>query len=349
MAHTLAASTRNRPLYGFVKDYRERDPRIQHALDLALGQAIEDRNPKAVSLCVWAGANARRRVGEINNESDEDEEGFTAIERAGFKGAHEYLKPLGFDPTRDEIQTLYTHVWDVQMLEKLVAIEPPRDWAAITWFFVRRFAWSVHFGVRYRSVSELETVFSLGGRLGILNRDAKRELRKLLLSLGECDAQHLTRILAQPENMDRAAFIDLIGHQKLSTIYSEAPRRYGIDKQVLSELVAEKSAPAPVRRWAHSVLNPERPVIQQTYLKSPNGSSTAYSRDELYELVWSEPITTLAKRFGLSDNGLRKRCKAMQVPTPPPGYWRRVESGGRVKRSPLPRAGQGGRSRKSPH
>ena len=30
------------------------------------------------------------------------------------------------------------------------------------------------------------------------------------------------------------------------------------------------------------------------------------TRKELYDLVWSEPMTTICKRFGLSDNGLRK-------------------------------------------
>jgi hypothetical protein len=61
------------------------------------------------------------------------------------------------------------------------------------------------------------------------------------------------------------------------------------------------------------------------------------SRQELYELVWSEPLLRLAKRFGLSDNGLRKRCKAMKVPTPPKGYWRKVELGCRPRRMPLPK------------
>ena len=39
------------------------------------------------------------------------------------------------------------------------------------------------------------------------------------------------------------------------------------------------------------------------------------TRKELYDLVWSEPMTTICKRFGLSDNGLRKRCKSMNIPT----------------------------------
>lgn len=32
-------------------------------------------------------------------------------------------------------------------------------------------------------------------------------------------------------------------------------------------------------------------------------------RQELYNLVWAEPMTTICKRYGLSDNGLRKHCK----------------------------------------
>jgi len=51
------------------------------------------------------------------------------------------------------------------------------------------------------------------------------------------------------------------------------------------------------------------------------------TRKELYDMVWSEPITTLCKRFGLSDNGLRKHCKALNVPTPPTGYWAKLKAG----------------------
>lgn len=51
------------------------------------------------------------------------------------------------------------------------------------------------------------------------------------------------------------------------------------------------------------------------------------TRKELYDLVWSEPMTTICKRFGLSDNGLRKRCKSMNIPTPPLGYWTKLKYG----------------------
>ena len=60
------------------------------------------------------------------------------------------------------------------------------------------------------------------------------------------------------------------------------------------------------------------------------------TRKELYDLVWAEPMTTICKRFGFSDNGLRKHCKSMNIPTPPAGYWAKIKFGKKVKVIPLP-------------
>ncbi len=60
------------------------------------------------------------------------------------------------------------------------------------------------------------------------------------------------------------------------------------------------------------------------------------NRKELYDLVWSEPMTSICKRFGLSDNGLRKHCIAMNIPTPPVGYWSKLKHGKDVVKIPLP-------------
>jgi len=56
----------------------------------------------------------------------------------------------------------------------------------------------------------------------------------------------------------------------------------------------------------------------------------------LYEQVWATPISRLASSFGLSDNGLRKVCKKLHVPTPPRGYWAKVRHGHDVSPAPLP-------------
>jgi hypothetical protein len=51
------------------------------------------------------------------------------------------------------------------------------------------------------------------------------------------------------------------------------------------------------------------------------------TRQELFELVWSMPMTKLSKQFELSDVGLRKICVKHQIPLPPQGYWIRKEFG----------------------
>jgi len=62
----------------------------------------------------------------------------------------------------------------------------------------------------------------------------------------------------------------------------------------------------------------------------------ALARDELYELVWSEPVARVAKRYGMSGAGLRKLCLRNGVPVPPRGYWAKVAAGRATERPPLP-------------
>ena len=64
---------------------------------------------------------------------------------------------------------------------------------------------------------------------------------------------------------------------------------------------------------------------------------TANEREALYNEVWSEPMTTVSKRYGMSDNGLRKHCKTLGIPLPSLGYWARVKAGQKVTRTDLPK------------
>lgn len=45
-----------------------------------------------------------------------------------------------------------------------------------------------------------------------------------------------------------------------------------------------------------------------------------FEREALYAEVWTDPVSTVSKRYRLSDNGLRKICKKLGVPLPPIGY-----------------------------
>ena len=66
-----------------------------------------------------------------------------------------------------------------------------------------------------------------------------------------------------------------------------------------------------------------------------------FTRSEFYELVWSKPMTHLAKEFGLSDVALHKICRKHDVPNPPLGWWAKHAAGQKVKRTPLPKLKSG--------
>ncbi|MEI7850774.1 MAG: hypothetical protein WCH86_02995 [Kiritimatiellales bacterium] len=60
------------------------------------------------------------------------------------------------------------------------------------------------------------------------------------------------------------------------------------------------------------------------------------TRENLYAEVWATPMIKLAKKYSLSDVGLRKVCKRNHIPTPPAGYWAKLMHGKKVKRPNLP-------------
>lgn len=69
--------------------------------------------------------------------------------------------------------------------------------------------------------------------------------------------------------------------------------------------------------------------------------SITVNRNELYEQVWSEPVSRLAPKYGISDVGLKKICRKLNVPTPPLGYWTKIQHNIRVEKTPLPRLEHG--------
>lgn len=60
------------------------------------------------------------------------------------------------------------------------------------------------------------------------------------------------------------------------------------------------------------------------------------TRAELYDLVWSTPMRTLAPQYHLSDVGLAKLCRRHAIPLPERGYWAKKEYGKPVSQPKLP-------------
>ncbi len=60
-----------------------------------------------------------------------------------------------------------------------------------------------------------------------------------------------------------------------------------------------------------------------------------FTREEFYELVWSKPMTHLAKEFAISNVALHKICKKHNIPNPPLGWWAKKAAGKSVAQAPL--------------
>lgn len=69
--------------------------------------------------------------------------------------------------------------------------------------------------------------------------------------------------------------------------------------------------------------------------------SPAFSREDLYEWVWREPASQVARRLGLSAAGLAKICDRLDVPRPSRGFWVRRGEVRPEARPPLPPAPRG--------
>lgn len=65
--------------------------------------------------------------------------------------------------------------------------------------------------------------------------------------------------------------------------------------------------------------------------------SISLHRHELYDLVWSEPMTRLAGKYGFSDVWLAKICKKYNIPRPGRGYWAKKKAGERISVTRLPK------------
>jgi hypothetical protein len=66
-----------------------------------------------------------------------------------------------------------------------------------------------------------------------------------------------------------------------------------------------------------------------------------FTREEFYDLVWSKPMTHLAREFAISDVALHKICRRHDIPNPPLGWWAKKDAGKTVKQTPLPMAKAG--------
>lgn len=65
------------------------------------------------------------------------------------------------------------------------------------------------------------------------------------------------------------------------------------------------------------------------------GATTVLTREEIYDLVWSSPLSHLAKRFNVTATTFARICDRHAIPRPWAGYWTQLESGKSPEKPPL--------------
>lgn len=100
------------------------------------------------------------------------------------------------------------------------------------------------------------------------------------------------------------------------------------NKEITSDLESTEIEVSPQEEPKAALTAPEK-VRQygQTY--------NVYDREQLYQEVWTAPVTEVAKRYQVSDVTIHKFCTALDIPTPPKGYWAKLKAGKPVVKTPL--------------
>lgn len=345
LAAALAYHTSNKPLYGFARRHRKSDPKIQREIDIALGHHAWKGNERGVALCLWAGADPHAPAPDLRHGPDLDEEdgddeyrfvGFNAINEACRAGNIEILDRLGPNPAKDDFEELYRVAGSGAIVEYLARLSPPRKigtllQAHLSWFPFSHSEWKT------RRI--IERIFALGARWEpeskeeiaavrhvLRDRTSDRlfiDVMKLLAKNDHCSSETLMELARTPAFRRRMREVGFI------------PTKRG-DKDYHSQVRPTRSRQV-LRKCGVKLAKQKRPLPRRVTIgrRRKNTQETHLSREELYERVWSTPVSILAEEWGLSDRGLSKACRKLKIPVPPRGYWAKVEAGKRVRRAKL--------------
>lgn len=354
LAEALAEHTSNRPLFGFAKRHRQASPNIQAELNIALGYHVSERNEKGIQLCLWAGADSHARAfdlrygcgsGSDSEEGELESLGVSAVFKACLYGNVHILKRLKPDPGLDDFDQLYEMAHDRTVLDFLAQLRPPKDAGAL----IRHQVWWAAFNPgRWKSIDAVRWLFEIGVRWTHSSREEAATIRwcllktsdtmfvdlmKLLATDDYCSPQvlkDLARTPAMHARMKRVGFLPPPGNEPRRRDQLQPTRSREVLKKFGIELKPPRGAlPPPLAR------------VLRVGPWHRDGREVRYTRQELFERVWSEPVMKIAAGWGLSGTGLKKVCRRLRVPVPPRGYWARLKAGHIGRRPKLPALPEG--------
>jgi hypothetical protein len=334
--------------------YPELANALQEQADRALRKFAYDGDLKWVSLMMWAGADPRSRgltLGDEHfgrTEEDRAELAATALMEACYQENVDVLKRLKPDPERDNLTELLNCAAGLsrkEIIKYLLELGArPNDKAngastAMDRCLLHLPHESIDALIHRRRVSRWEvrrTMESLGELVkhgAIWEPDDSRQM------------DYIRRGLYQVNPEVTVDLLELFIKTKccsLETIQSllRTPR-------IRQHLKPHEQRLLRLRldlRTAREKAEQARVEAEQAHAKATRQAyvlASRYNRERLYEEVWSEPVLAVAKKYGLSDVGLAKICKKLNIPRPGLGYWAKKSAGKAVgKPPPLPPLGK---------
>lgn len=177
--------------------YKDKIPGLKPQLDLALRYHVQENHIGSVCLLLWAGADPRIPLPDIDDE-DGNSLVISALEEAVWNGQVEMLEKMKVDPAKDNIDQLlrracFSGKWEI--IEKLLQLGANPNWedqdkTSAMSELLGRFVWKITPVVGYRSEWEvdqmLETVCKFadrGGRWQLPDNYRMRDLRRALTQL----------------------------------------------------------------------------------------------------------------------------------------------------------------------
>jgi hypothetical protein len=306
-AAALAYHPGNKPLFGFVKRHLPEEPAYQKELDIALGFHVSQSNKKGISLCVWAGADPHAVAPDMEYGLDDDDEGYEwAVERAADLGDVEVLRRFAPDPSKVDFDRLYERAANGEVVEALAEIRLPRDMTSI----VQRqcFRVSTYWGDRHDWRGSLLAILRCGTRWESADKSVLAGIRMELLRASSYALRDVLLALRKPEVCS-------------PDIYQELTRTPTMQKRMLDLGL--------IKPYVKPISKVEKARRDMAWLQH------RYDREELYEEVWSRPVSQVAKSYRISGVYLGRVCRVLRVPVPPRGYWAKLRSGKHVRRPPL--------------
>jgi integrase len=143
---------------------------------------------------------------------------------------------------------------------------------------------------------------------------------------------------------------DVLNHLDTSTTAGYAYFQTQHRRDALSshaDKVLKLGAPHLLEKAKPQSLVPEKFLAPANDTKSPSSGAARtrkrhyFNREALHRMIWTAPVMEVAERLGVSDVALAKLCRRAAIPTPPRGYWQRIETGQQLPVAPLPPAPEG--------